>query len=165
MGGDEKGELTVKAGLQLEGSGHIDLRFSTDLRADAPDNLKAEVDIKNQDLETLTSFFRPNAGVSLTGKMLTGKGQVTVTGKKLDAKVTTTFKGFEITLEKMHDRSEASAFLINLGLEIDAKRENLDDPSDEKTRRVSLTREPKERLVGFALRGLKEAALKVARAD
>jgi hypothetical protein len=157
--------LDINSSLVMEQSGSIGVDIHTYMFAEGPLKADTIVRIKDQDLGKLTSFFRPNAGVILEGKMLSGLGIAKVRDATLDATVTTTFTGLKIVLEKEVERSSIEAFFENIGLTIDANKENLNKPREDRTRKVTLAREPEERVVSFTLRGLKEAALKVARAD
>jgi len=157
--------LIVNSSLVLEQSGKIDLDIYTYIIPEGPLTVDANIRIKDQDLGKLTSFFRPNAGVILEGKMLSGIGTVKVRGTTLDAAVTSTFKDLRIRVEKEVERSSIEAFFENIGIALDVNKENVSKSAEDRTRKVTITREPEERVVGFILRGLKEAALKVARAD
>jgi hypothetical protein len=157
--------LVVNASLVLEQAGKIELDIYTYMFAEGPLTLDTNIRIKNQDLGRLTSFFRPNAGVILEGRMLEGVGSAKMRGETLEASVTSTFKDLKIKLEKEAERSSFEALLGNIGLAIDANKENVSKPAEDRTRKVTITREPEERVVGFVLRGLKEAAIRVVRAD
>ena len=157
--------LVVNSSLVMEQSGNIDLDIYTYMFAEGPLTVDTSIKIKDQDLGKLTPFFRPNAGVILKGKMLSGIGTAKLRGSKLEASVTSTFKDLKIVLEKEVERSSIEAFFQNIGLAIDANKENSSKPIEDRTRKVRITRKPEERVVGFVLRGLKEAAIRVVRAD
>lgn len=117
--------------------------------------------VKDQNLEDLNFFLKANAGVNLHGKMLQGTATLEVREQNLITNLMATYQGFKIDFDPMYDRNEFTTFFMNLGSSIITKSQNKakGDPKDEY---VQLTREPNEPIVGFMLRGLKEAAIKLS---
>lgn len=148
---------------QVEKSGEVWLKVST-TPFKKPLFIDLTLDVKKQNLADLTPFFKANAGVNLEGILRTGHAQVSVRGSSLKATLAADYQDLKITLEKMYDRNELTAFFMNLGTAVTMSKKNVDKPKEDKLRDVELSREGSESIVGFILRGLKEAALKVAQA-
>lgn len=148
---------------QIEKSGEVQLDVAALLRP-GPDHVDVVVNIKDQKLDVLTPFFNPNAGVELKGEMLKGRGRVKIRDQEMEANVWAVYRGLELKLNPMYDRTEAEAFFMNLGAELVMNEDDLDKPASQQARTVHSRRENGERIVGFILRGLKEAAIRVAQA-
>ncbi len=155
--------VDLEARGRIEKSGEVFVKVRTPLFED-PVKVDVDVRVQEQNLADLTPFFKKNAGVELHGQMLKGHGNAQVEGQSLKAVVTAEYKDFDLKLHKMHDRSEAAAFFTNLGLAIAAREKNVGKDKEDRTRGVTLKRDPGEPVVGFILRGLKEAALRVSMA-
>ena len=148
---------------QVEKSGLVELHVSTYLFR-KPLYVDVELFTNDQDLADLTPFFKENAGVNLEGILMKGHGKVKVRGPHLTATLLAEYRGLNIKLDKMYDRNEITAFFMNLGTAVAMGEKNVGKPKSDRQREVELEREEKESIVSFILRGLKEAALKVAKA-
>ena len=147
---------------QIERSGQVTLRvhakfFKQPLHADI------DFDMVGQNLEDFTPFFKDNDGVSLKGQLIKGRSHSEIRGKKLSTIVHADYKGLEVHLDPSIDRSPTGAFFMNLGAAVALKKSDTKAPPENKIEAVQLEREQKESVVHFVLRGVKEAALKVAK--
>ena len=156
--------IEARAQLQIEKSGDIELRVKTNPWA-KPLKVSVDIHVKNQNLDDLTPFFKENAGVSLQGTMLEGRGKAEMNGDKLGCYVWAEYKDFDLKLSQMHDRDPVTAFFMSLGSAVVMNEKNLEKHKTDQTRGVNTTREEGEPIVGFILRGLKEAAIKVSKAE
>lgn len=157
-------QVEVKARGRIEKSGAVELLVKMPL-FESPLKVDVEIGVKDQNLADLTPFFKENAGVELHGKMLEGRGTAKVEGRSLRAEVLAKYKDFDLKLHKTYDRSEAAAFFMNLGTAIATAEKNTGKPAKDQQRGVNTQREAGEPIVGFILRGLKEAALRVSMAN
>jgi uncharacterized protein involved in outer membrane biogenesis len=156
-------QVELKARGRIEKSGTVDLKIGMPL-FETPLKVYVAIDVDDQNLADLTPFFKENAGVELHGKMLEGRGTAKLEGRSLSAEVWAKYKDFDLKLHKMYDRSEAAAFFMNLGTAIATAEKNTGKPAKDQQRGVNIQREAGEPVVGFILRGLKEAALRVSMA-
>jgi hypothetical protein len=127
-----------------------------------PLEIDTEIFVKRLNLEDLSVFFKPNAGVELWGTLEKGHARSKMTGPALKSTLFAEYKDFKLRVDKMYDRNEAQTFFTNLGAAIAMRGENRDEPAEDKRKTVESRRERGESLVSFILRGLKEASLAVA---
>lgn len=162
---DSRREAVTRAvaRLRIENSGEVRLEVESPLRP-GPDHVDVAVEIRDQNLADLTPFFKPNAGVELSGQMVKARGRVKLRDQDMRATAWIIYHGLNIKLNSMYDRTGAEAFFMNLGADLVMKEEDLGLAKDLQTRSLAIKREKGERIVGFILRGLKEAAIKVAQA-
>jgi hypothetical protein len=156
-------EQFVEAHLraQIEGSGETEIDLRVPMQG-GQDNVDLSLYLRDQDLAVTTAFFNPNAGVELKGTIVKARGRVRVRDQELTASAWVIYHGLELKLNAMYDRSRTKAFFLNLGADLAMKEEDLDLDKKDQTEDLHAKREPGERIVGFVLRGLKEAAIKVA---
>ena len=159
---DSSRDLPAKAHLEtrIENSGSVEIDIAAKLTG--PDEVDVSVYIRDQNLADTTPFFKPNAGVSLKGTMLKGKGRVRVRDQNMKASVWAVYHGLELELNSMYDRTKAEAFFMNLGADLVMDESDVDLAKADQTEALDVPREENEQIVGFVLRGLKEAAMKVA---
>jgi hypothetical protein len=148
--------------MRIENSGQTELKIKTPLE-NKTSHFDVEVDIKEQNLSDLTPFFIHNAGVELNGKMARGKSLVTIRGDELKASVWAEYHDLRVKVVKMYDRNSIEALFTNLGADLSINETDEDLIKEAQTRAVELKRKPGEPVIGFAFRGMKEAALKVAK--
>lgn len=144
----------------LEHSGQFKLQVRARLFAKAPDadiNLR----IEGQDLVTLNAFLEPNDGVRLKGELLEGRGSVAIRGASLKASSYVRYKGLIVSIRKNEERGGLSAFFQTFLASVTMRKQNADSGNYDRTGEVELERKPKETVISFALRGMKEAAMKV----
>lgn len=153
-------DVHLKAQIEKSGETELDLRIPMQ---SAADHVDVSVYLKDQDLAVTTPFFKPNAGVELQGKIVKARGRARVRDQVLTASAWVIYQGLSIKLNPMYDRTKLAAFFMNLGADLAMKEEDLDLDKADQTEFLKIRREPNERIVGFILRGLKEAAIKVAR--
>jgi hypothetical protein len=156
----KKSLTNVDLKAQIEKSGATQLKIATSFFTH-PLHLDLAAEITNQNVGDLNPFFEKNAGVTLHGELLKGLSQVHVTDRELTATVRCIYKDFQLHLDKTRERGETMAFLINLGAAIAMNEKNLNKDPEQQTRSTQLSRKPSESLIGFILRGMKEAAIKV----
>ncbi len=132
---------------QMGESGEFDLFVS--IRLKKPLHVDTELNVREQNLEDLSVFLKPNAGVELKGILVKAHSQTKLRDTKLAAAVTVTFKDFKVQLHEMYDRSEWQAFFTSLGASLALKKENLEDSAQEKSRSVQIDREAHESIVHF----------------
>lgn len=161
---DELKDKFVDAHLafQIEKSGATELDLRVPMKGGA-NHVDVSLYLRDQDLAVTTPFFNPNAGVELNGNVVKARARAQVRGDALVASTWIVYKGLELKLNPMYDRSGAEAFFTNLGIELVMKETDLDLDGKDQTEFLHTKREPNEKTVGFILRGLKEAAIKVAR--
>lgn len=153
----------LKATGQVENSGESNLTLTTFLWANNT-YIDTEFKVKDQNLHDLSIFLKDNAGVTLSGTLLKGETLMQIRDKNLRTFLLATYDHFDIQFDPTYDRNEITTFFMNFSASILVNKKNTSagDPTREF---VDITREPKEPIVGFMLRGLKEAAIQLVRAQ
>ena len=153
----------VEAGADglLEGSGRFRLHVRAKLFPKAPD-VDVNLRIAGQDLAKMNRFFEVNDGVDLHGLLIDGLASVAIRGAGLTSAAYVRYSGLGVKFEKNKDRGSPSAFFQNLLASVMTGKQNVKGGKYDRRGAASLARKPKETLVSFALRGMKEAAMKVA---
>ncbi len=155
--------MDVAAGAEglLEHSGRFKLQVRARLFAKAPD---ADIDLQiaGQDLAALNAFFEPSDGVRLKGALIEGRSSVAIRGAGLKASSYVRYKGLKVRIKKNGERSGLSAFFQTFLASVTIRKQNADSGNYDRTGEVGLERKPKETVISFALRGMKEAAMKVS---
>lgn len=152
----------AEAGGQLEHSGYFKLLIDAPIFA-AKLNVLVGLQISNQDLSDLNSFFIPSDGVKLKGLLLSGESSIQVHGNKLKGWVKVKYKDFNINLEKTKKRNRLTAFISDIISYIQFNSSNLKDKTIDQICDVELERESDESIVNFILRGMETGALRVAK--
>lgn len=149
------------AEARLEGSGRVRLTVNARFFQADP-ALRLRLELSGQDLAGVNRYFEPMDQLKLKGRLVRSEAVLSSDGASLRATVDVRYRGLDVQFLGGRERSKFSAFLGNLlkGLGID--EENLDEERSLTRGQVSLRREPGESIVSFVLRGLKEAAMKVA---
>ena len=160
---ESTGDEIAKAHLKnrIENSGSIEIDIAAKLKG--PDHVDVSVAMREQNLADTNAFFKPNAGVTLTGILEKGRGRVRVRDQQAQASVWAVYHGLSLELSPMYDRSALMAFLTNLGAELVMADDDTDLDKKDQMQIVDVPREKDERIIGYVLRSLKEAAIKVAR--
>ena len=153
-------EVRLDAEGRVGYSGHTKLNVKTFLWREAA-HIDAALSVKDQSLGDLTEFLKENAGVSLSGKMLNGDANLQLRGLDLKTYLKASYQDFDIKIDPMYDRNQFTAFFMNLGAAIAMKKKSKGNTDEF----VELKREPNEPIVGFMLRGLKEAAIRLSMAQ
>ena len=127
--------------------------------------LKVDVDLQmtGQNLADVSPFFQTTDGVRLAGKLLKGQSLIKVREKRLTGWVRAEYEGLDIKIEETKSRGKISAFFSNLVNSVKLHRSTTGKTPVDQTRGTELTRDPRETLIHFILRGMEEGALKVAR--
>ncbi len=154
-------ETKAEATGQLEKSGKFRLTITTPLYVEEK-KVDVELRIKNQDLADLNPFFQNSEGVLLKGLLYDGHSSVSIRGRKLDAWTKSIYRGLDIRFRSNSERSGLTAFLSNLVKSVQLETTNVENELPEQVRGVSLVRKARESMVSFVIRGMKEAALRVA---
>lgn len=147
---------------QLGFSGEMRIEVKTLAGAPGPD---ADVEIWFNDLNLadLSAFFEPNAGVELGGALHFAHATSRLRGTRVATRARAVFDDFELAVKPDADRGGWTAFFTNLGIAIGIKQSNSDLGEAAQTRALTLYRRPNESLVGFLLRGIKDAVFSVAK--
>jgi len=119
--------------------------------------------ILGQDLQGFNSFFKPLEGMSLRGTLLEGRSETAIRGSSLNASVYLRYRGLELHLEKTKARGAISSYFQNLLAGAALGKQNASDGGYDRTGTAKLERQPGEALAAFTLRGMKEAAIEVAK--
>lgn len=126
-----------------------------------------ELDVKlrilGQDLQGFNRFFRPLEGMSLKGTLLEGRSETAIRGSSLHAAVYLRYRGLGLHLGKTKERGAVSSYFQNLLAGAALGKQNAGDGGYDRTGTAELERQPGEALAAFTLRGMKEAAIKVAK--
>lgn len=160
LGSARKDPAKAHLKTRIEMSGSVEIDIVAKLKG--PDEVDVSVYIRDQNLADTTPFFKSNAGVSLKGTMLKGRGRVRVRDQKMKASVWAVYHGLELELNPMYDRTKSEAFFMNLGADLVMTEDDVDLAKADQTQALDVPREKNERIIGYVLRGLKEAAIKVA---
>ncbi len=157
-----KQPLLARLSGQIEKSGNIDLNVSM---KSLKKPLMIDVDLKaeNQNLEDLTPFFEENAGVILNGTLIRGRSVAKMRHDSVSATVSAEYQDLTVALVKNYVRNEVSVFFSNLAANVVMAKKNQDKSLKDQTSEVTALPQAGESIVGFFLRGMKEAALKVTR--
>lgn len=145
----------------LEQSGQFRLEVRARIFAKVPD-INVKIKIEGQDLAALNPFFKPNDGVQLHGVLIEGRSAVEIRGAGLNASAYVRYRGLSVNIKKNEDRTALSAFFQNLLAAVTIGRQNIKGGEYDRLGMVDLERKPKETLISFTLRGMKEAAMKVS---
>ncbi|MGZ3724084.1 MAG: hypothetical protein ACXVA9_14170 [Bdellovibrionales bacterium] len=151
----------VNVSAQIGKAGSIQLVATTPYTK-RPFEVDTDIKVTGQNLEDLSVFFKPNAGVELLGTLTKGHSRSKLRGTHLSSWLFAEYKDFKLHVDKMYDRNDLQKFFTNLGSSIAIAEKNKDKPAEDKIKAVELNREKGESVVGFILRGLKVAALGVS---
>lgn len=155
------GKMDARFTARMGESGEFDLLLQAALKK--PLEIDTELNVRNQNLDDLTVFLKPNAGVELKGEIVKAHAVSRARGDKLKTRLTVAFRDFSVRLLEMYDRTEAEAVFTNIGAALALKRENVKDSTEEQTSSVDSRRKKNESIVHFMLTGLKQAALDAAK--
>jgi len=126
-----------------------------------------ELDVKlrilGQDLQGFNRFFQPMEGMTLKGTLLEGRSETAIRGNRLNASVYLRYRGLGLHLKKTRERGALSSYFQNLLAGAALGRQNADDGGYDRSGTAKLERQPGEGLAAFTLRGMKEAAIQVAK--
>ena len=154
----------VEAGADgvLADSGKFRLEVKGKPFAEEP-HLDVTLRILGQDLQGFNSFFKPLEGMSLKGTLLEGRSETAIRGSRLNASVYLRYRGLGLHLEKTKERGSLSSYFQNLLAGAALGKQNAGDGGYDRTGTAKLERQPGEALAAFTLRGMKEAAVQVAK--
>jgi len=126
--------------------------------------LKVDVDLQmtEQNLADMSPFFQTTDGIRLAGKLHKGRSLIKVREERITGWVQVEYGGLDVQYEETKSRGKISAFLSNLVNSIKLHPSSMGKKPADQTRDIGLIREPREALIHFVLRGMKEGALKVA---
>lgn len=146
---------------ELEESGKFLLNIQTPLFA-SKNNIKVDLNIEGLNLSDLNQYFLPSEGIELKGRLLHGSSSVSIREENLKAWVTAKYEHLDIDFKKTKKRTAWITFLSNLAESLKMPEANISDKTKDQTRGVTLIRKPRESIVSFILRGMKDSALRVA---
>lgn len=147
---------------RIENSGEVVLAVHSKV-FERPLQVSVDVQAKEQNLSDLNNFFNKFAGLSLEGALIEGTSQVRLVDKSIKASVFARFEKFNVEFSKTRERNAVSSFFMNLAEAVIYDNQNLDKNKAAQIKHVEINRKNDESLVGFILRSMKEAALKVAK--
>ncbi|MDO8805030.1 MAG: DUF748 domain-containing protein [Elusimicrobiota bacterium] len=154
-------DVAASADGLLEHSGQFHLEIRAKIFAKVPD-VDVKLQIAGQELAALNPFFEPNDGVKLHGKLLEGRSSAEIRGASLKASSYVRYRGLEVRIKKSEERGALAAFFQTFLASVTIRKQNADKGNFDRTGTVELERKPKETLISFTLRGMKEAAMKVS---
>jgi hypothetical protein len=150
-------QVVGKAKARLEQSGEVTLEVETPYFSPGTTAL-IKLSLNGQTLGELNEYFTPIDGVELTGKVINGNTSAEIKENFLSAWADIRYEKFDVHFLHTKQRGGLKAFLSNIvaDLKLDPKQTQPNGKS------VGIKRHPLESIVSFVLRGLKEAALRVA---
>ncbi len=154
-------ETRAHAKGRLEDSGSFTLSITMPVPS-KPLHVDIELEIAGQNLSDINSFFEFDDGIKLRGTLVQGRGLTAIRGTKLKASVEAKYLGLGIEFEKTKERSAIAAFFSNLIQSIKIDPSSIGEKPSDQVRSVEIECEPGETIMQFILRGMKDAALKVA---
>jgi hypothetical protein len=86
---------------------------------------------------------------------------VVIRGARLTSSAYVRYRGLGVQIKKTRERGALSAFFQNLMASITMGKQNADGGKYDRRGAAELERKPKETIISFALRGMKEAAIEV----
>jgi len=145
IGESGRGDLTVNAFL-----------FSKEW------NVDITLDLVDQNLADLNTFFIPNDEIKVQGMLSKGQNKISIRGDSLSSSVSAEYEHLDVDMKGGAQRSETGAFLSNLmsAFKIDAG--NANRKKGDQIRSIHAKLQDGEPFMGFIFRGMKEAAMKVA---
>jgi len=145
----------------LENSGEFLLTVGTVLFSKV---LQVDVDLQmvEQNLADISPFFQTSDGIRITGKLNKGQSSNKIRGENLTGWVQAQYRGLDIQFEKTKSRGEVLSFFNNLIKSMKLHSSTVGKKPTDQIQSVQLQREEGETLLHFILRGMKDAALKVA---
>jgi hypothetical protein len=156
--------VEIRARGMLEKSGHFNLAVDT-LPFSKKTKLTVNVLIEDQNLADFSSFFEAGNGMKIEGTLLKGRGVAQVSDDQLEGSSEARYRNLKIHLGKTRDRGAIASFFQNLVQSVEIHSNDLDKKRPEQTRKVQLKRDPDEALISFVIRGLQQAALRIATAS
>jgi hypothetical protein len=149
-----------KATGQLESSGNFELNVSLPVFAPSQ-RIFVDLKIAGQRLTDFNAFFNLSDGILLKGILNNGHASVAIADGTQEAWVTAKYDHFDVFYEKYKYRTALTAFFSNLVKLVKLDKSVMDEDIRGQTRGVSLKRRD-ESIFHFILRGMRDAALKVA---
>ena len=153
-------DVEANADGLLEESGRFHLQVRAKVFAKVPD-VDVKLQIAGQELAGMNKFFKANDGLELHGLLIEGRGSSEIRGARLKSSAYVRYRGLGVKLKKNKERSALSAFFQNLLVSITSRKQNVKGGDYDRSGTVELERKTKETIISFALRGMKEAAIKV----
>jgi hypothetical protein len=165
----ELAQVHLRARYETTGRAILNVQMNPFL---SPPKIIVQLNVENQDLQDLSRFLKPNAGVDLKGVMLKAQAVIDVENDVHErATVSVEYKDLKIDVQKEYDRTGLEAFFSTLGTDLSMNKENVGAPAEVQAKQLYLEREDKEdksgkeSIIHFILRGMKEGAMKVASAN
>jgi len=150
-----------KAKGRLENSGNFLLSVETLLFSKLL-NVDVDLQMAEHNLADVSQFFQTTDGVRISGILHEGRSSIKVRGRRLSGSARVKYDNLDVQLEKTKSRGAVSTFFSNLMKSFKLNPSSMDKRATDQAGRVELEREAGETLVLFILRGMREAAFKVA---
>ncbi|MGZ3707045.1 MAG: hypothetical protein ACXVA8_13530, partial [Bdellovibrionota bacterium] len=128
----------------------------------ASPNVKVDLALDGQNLSDVNPYFEVEEGVTLNGRVLRSHSLVSLKDTAAKGDVEVAYEGLKLKFHSNRHRGGLSALLDNLGVTIKVKGENSGDIRSKREREVETRRHPRESVVSFILRTMREAAMRVA---
>ncbi|MGZ3654785.1 MAG: hypothetical protein ACXVB9_01930 [Bdellovibrionota bacterium] len=154
-------QLIGHADARLEKSGAVTLGVAAAFFAASP-NVKVDLALDGQNLSDVNPYFEVEEGVTLNGRVLRSHSLVSLQDTAAKGDVEVAYEGLKLKFHSNRHRGGLSALLDNLGVTIKVKGENSGDIRSKREREVETRRHPRESVVSFILRTMREAAMRVA---
>jgi hypothetical protein len=145
--------VTANLTASFKNSGSVDINISSLLFSIEP-QVNLFLEIKDLNLDVTNPFFIPTDGLILNGTIKKAKVSAKLLAKNVIVKTNIDYQKLNLTFRKTSDRNALTTWFTNLFSNV--------KPKNNRERTASIHRESDEPLVGFILRGMKDAAIKVA---
>ncbi|MGZ5074931.1 MAG: hypothetical protein ACXWBL_17440 [Usitatibacter sp.] len=153
--------LDAHADARLEESGAVNLTIAAKFFSDSP-HADVDLHLDGLNLAEVNPYFRVEEGVVLSGKLLSSRSLVKVRGGSAVGDVTATFAGLGLKVHANRHRGGLSALLDNIGVKIKVLNANQTSARKDREKEVVTRRHPRESVVSFILRTMREGALRIA---
>jgi hypothetical protein len=146
----------------LENSGHFTLKIKSSLCAE-----KHKIDVNlhlfKQNLNSVSDFFVSSSGVGMKGFIHDAWGEVRIHGQSSKTNSTIRYQDLALKFRTTDERGFIVTAFSNALQAISLHTSNLGRIKSDQTQSVELVRKSDETIISFVLRGLQEAALKIAK--
>lgn len=153
---DKEGSLQIGATGILGTSGRLKLEVRA-LPFSAEQNLDLDLQINEQDLSDVNSFFKTEDGLLLKGNLSLGRTWLHIRGSAMTVGLIAHYKELKLHFEKKRGRGAVSAFFYNLLESIQVKKNS---KKKNNPKLIEINREATEGLIHFILRGMKTGAIR-----
>jgi hypothetical protein len=153
---------TAKLTGQIEKSGHAQLDLAALVRR-GPWYVDGVLEVSEQNIADLNTFFTPNDRIELKGTMKHAVAKLNVRDEKTKSNVLAIYHDADYKEHPSEDRSPIEAGLANIGSSIMMTKTNVDFPPEQQQAEIEVKQDPDEPLVHYMLRSAKLGMLEVAK--